>query len=144
MSHCMGVHHSAIRSSPYLRSLREFLTLVMVFPMEVVCNRGIVGQWCPASRLVPMFQFGCSRITLDRNITGWRSLSRMFLTILMQQKCIKPPGPFLMLSFWMKRKFNLKRAPRYLEFSENCLPLLNFLRQNQFKNKVLVAFLFIS
>lgn len=136
--------HSATRSSPYLRSLREFLTLVMVFPMEVVRNRGIVGRWCPASRLMPLFQFGCSRVTLHRSIRGWRSLSRMFLTILMQKKCINTPGPFLMLSFWMKRKFNSKRAHRYLKFSENCLSLLNFLRQNQFKNKILVAFLFLS
>lgn len=48
--------------------------------------------------------------------------------------------PLLMLSFWLKRQFNLKRGLRYLEFSENYLPHLNLLRQHQFKNRFLGFF----
>lgn len=65
-----------------------------------------------------------------------------FLTILIHQTEVNTPGPFLMLSLWLKRQFNLKRGLRYLQFSEKNLPHLNFLRQNQFKNRFWVVFFF--
>lgn len=50
----------------------------------------------------------------------------MFLTILIHQTEVHTPGPFLMLSLWLKREFNLKRGLRYLQFSESVQQVLWF------------------